>query len=44
MDEITMYTALRPQAPGNAGETSGPGSALGFASVTQRYPRITANC
>jgi hypothetical protein len=23
MDEITMYTALRPQAPGNAGELTG---------------------
>ena len=23
MDEITMYTALRPRAPGNAGELTG---------------------
>lgn len=31
-------------APGNAGETNGPGIANSYSQVTQRYPRITAAC
>jgi ABC-type transporter Mla subunit MlaD len=31
-------------AAGNAGETSTPADAAGWASVKARYPRITANC